>query len=346
MTRTGAATTWDRAWRGPAPARRGGHLAQAQERFEQIDWHWEHRGRIVLGRDLGERLQIAQLQRDGALAHDLGGFRQALRGLEFPLRCDYLRTPFAFGLGLRRDRALHVLRQVDILELDQHHLDAPRLGLRVDHFLNFRVELLALAQQIVELGLAANRSQRRLRKLHRAVQVVAHLGHRPRRIDHAKVKHRADFDRDVVTRDYVLRRNVECHRAQVDSHGALQNRDDEDYSRAAKRVQAAEPEDHRALIFVEHLEAAQQHDRGDYDYDSDSAHHRDSSVHTPPSAPSAVNADRPGSRSQRARLRRGDCRRFFGQHRHFQAAHRHHPRPRAGRDRLIADGPPDFAVDE
>ena len=67
----------------------------------------------MLGRDLGERLQIAQLQRDEALAHDLGGLRQALRGLEFALCRDDLGAPLVFGLGLRRDRALDVLRQVD-----------------------------------------------------------------------------------------------------------------------------------------------------------------------------------------------------------------------------------------
>jgi hypothetical protein len=65
---------------------------------------------------------------------------------------------------------------------------------------------------------------------------------------------------------------------------ALQNRDHEDYSQAAEGIQAAEPEDHRALIFVKHFEAAQQHDRGDHDYDAHSAHHRNSSVRTPPSA--------------------------------------------------------------
>jgi len=105
-----------------------------------------------------------------------------------------------------------------------------------------------------------------------------------RRIDHAKVEHGADLDRDIVARDDVLRRDVERHRAQVDAHRALQNRDDEDYSRAAKRIEASEPEHHCALIFVEHLEAAQQHDRGDHDYYAHSDHHRDSSVHTPPSA--------------------------------------------------------------
>ena len=233
-----AAITWVRVWRRSVQAARRlrRHPTHLQERLEQIDRHRKDRRRIVIGRDFGERLQIAQLQRDRTLAHDLGGLGEALGGLKFTLRGDDLGAPFAFSLGLRRDRALHILRQIDVLELDQHDLDTPRLGLRVDDFLDFGVELFALAQQVVELGLSADRSQRGLRKLHRAVEIVADLGHRARRIDHAKVQHGADLDRDVVARDDVLRRDVEGHRAQIDAHRALEDRDDEDNAGAAKRT--------------------------------------------------------------------------------------------------------------
>jgi len=43
----------------------------------------------------------------------VGRVGQFLRGLEFALRRDHLGAPLALRFGLRRNRALHVLRQVD-----------------------------------------------------------------------------------------------------------------------------------------------------------------------------------------------------------------------------------------
>src|SRR5712692_5193755 len=250
------------------------HLPNPRERLEQIDRQRKDRRRIMLGRDLGERLQIAQLQRDRAVPHDLGRLGQPLRRLEFSLCRDHLGAPLALGLGLRRDRPLHILRQVDILELDQRDLDPPGLRLRVDNLLYLGVELLALAQEIVEFRLAADRSERRLRKLKRRIKIVAHLGHRARRIDHPKVQHRADLDRNVVARDYVLRRDLQRHRAQVDSHLGFENWDYEDYTRPAIGHQPSEPENHRPLIFLQDLESAQEKKHADCDQHADSYWHK------------------------------------------------------------------------
>ena len=46
------------------------------------------------------------------------GVGEALRGLELALGVDHLGAPLALGLGLARHRALHLLRQVDVLDLD------------------------------------------------------------------------------------------------------------------------------------------------------------------------------------------------------------------------------------
>src|SRR5271154_2887905 len=124
----------------------GGRFRKRAERLQQIDRQRKHRRRVVIGRDLLERLQVSKLKRDWTLAHDLGRVREPLRRLEFTFRRDRLGAPLAFRLSLRRDRALHVLRQIDIFQLDQRHLDAPRLGLRIDNFLDARVELVALAE--------------------------------------------------------------------------------------------------------------------------------------------------------------------------------------------------------
>src|SRR5208282_1939170 len=117
---------------------------QLAKGLEQIDREGKHGGRIMLGRDLGERLQVAKLERDRAFAHDFRRLGQALRRLKFALGRDHLGAPFALGLGLRGDRALHVLRQVNVLQLDEYDLDSPRLSMRIDDRLDARVDFVAL----------------------------------------------------------------------------------------------------------------------------------------------------------------------------------------------------------
>src|SRR5208282_570797 len=79
------------------------HLAK---RLEQIDWEGEHGGRIVLGRDLGERLQVAKLERDRAFAHYFRRLGQALRHLKFALGRDHLGAPIARCMSCGRSMFL------------------------------------------------------------------------------------------------------------------------------------------------------------------------------------------------------------------------------------------------
>src|SRR5208282_6073770 len=201
------------------------HLAK---RLEQIDWEGEHGGRIVLGRD-------------------------------------HLGAPFALGLGLRSDRALHVLRQVNVLELDEHDLDSPRLGLGIDDRLDARVDFVALAQELVEFGLPAYGAQRGLRELHGGEQVICHLGDCARRIDHPEVEHRTHLDGHVVLGDYVLRRDVEHYSTQIDPDHPLNQGDHVNYAWAAIPHEPPEAEDYGALVFVKDFDPAQNEDCGDDD---------------------------------------------------------------------------------
>src|SRR5208282_5643707 len=238
------------------------HLAK---RLEQIDWEGEHGGRIVLGRDLGERLQVAKLERDRAFAHYFRRLGQALRRLKFALGRDHLGAPFALGLGLRSDRALHVLRQVNVLELDEHDLDSPRLGLGIDDRLDARVDFVALAQELVEFGLPAYGAQRGLRELHGGEQVICHLGDCARRIDHPEVEHRTHLDGHVVLGDYVLRRDVEHYSTQIDPDHPLNQGDHVNYAWAAIPHEPPEAEDYGALVFVKDFDPAQNKNCGNDD---------------------------------------------------------------------------------
>ena len=74
---------------------RGELLGQLHKRRQQINWKREQDRRIVLRRDLPERLQIAELQRLWLLADDLCGVHEFLGRLELTFRVDDLRAPFA-----------------------------------------------------------------------------------------------------------------------------------------------------------------------------------------------------------------------------------------------------------
>ena len=158
----------DRSRRG-VDARRGG------ERLQHLDRRREDDRRRLRRAELEQRLQVAQLQRDRVRLDHERRVLQPLGGLELALGVDHLRAPLALGLRLARHRALHALRDLDVLDLDDRDLDAPGRGLLVDDPLQDRVDLLALRQQLVELVLAEHRAQRRLRDLRRRDHEVLDL---------------------------------------------------------------------------------------------------------------------------------------------------------------------------
>ena len=103
--------------------------------FQQVDREREDDRRVLVHADVDQRLQVAELERRRVAAEDLGRLGQLLRRLELAVGGDDLRPPLALGLGLARDRPLHLLRQLDVLDLDRAHLHAPGLGLLVDDLL-------------------------------------------------------------------------------------------------------------------------------------------------------------------------------------------------------------------
>src|SRR4051812_46345201 len=226
-------------------------LRRLEQRLEQVDREREDDRRRLARAELEERLQIAQLQRGGVRAHDLRRVEEALGRLELALGVDDLRAALALGLGLAGHRALHPLRDADVLDLDRRDLDPPRVGLLVDDLLEGLVEALALGEQHVEVGLAEHGAQRGLRDLRRRGAVALDLDDRPDRVDDLEVRDRVDLRRDVVAGDEVLRGDVERDRAQVDAHHAVDAGDELDDARPLLAEQAAEAEDDRALVLAQ-----------------------------------------------------------------------------------------------
>src|SRR5262245_15635772 len=101
--------------------------------------------RTPLTCNVEQRGQIAELHRLGNGCQDPGSIEQFLRRLLLALCIDYLGTPSTLGFGLARNRAHHVLVEVDALDLNSGNLDAPGLGLLIEHILDVGVELVTLS---------------------------------------------------------------------------------------------------------------------------------------------------------------------------------------------------------
>ncbi|MNC40922.1 hypothetical protein D3C75_896640 [compost metagenome] len=145
-----------------------------------------------------------------------------------------------------------------MLDLDVGHLDAPGVGLRVEHLLDVGVEPLALGQHVVQLVLAEHRAQGGLRQLAGRRLVVLDLDDRLLRIEHPVVDHRVDLHRDVVTGDHVLGRHIQHDGAQIDAHHLLDAGDEDDQSRSLDLPEAAELEHHPALVLAQDAEHRRQ----------------------------------------------------------------------------------------
>jgi hypothetical protein len=128
-------------------------------------------------------------------------------------------------------------------------------GSVVDHLLQHLAQVLALGEQLIEVGLAQDAAQRRLRLLARGVEEVLHRDHGLLRVHHPEVHNRVHLDRDVVARDHVLRRHVEHHGAQAHPHHAVDRPGHDDEARALRpRQHLAQPEDDTPLVLVQDLD--------------------------------------------------------------------------------------------
>ncbi|KQQ87920.1 hypothetical protein ASF77_14420 [Massilia sp. Leaf139] len=207
--------------------------------FQQARQHLhrqrENNGRGLVAGQRGQGLQVAQLHRALLARQHLGRLHQLFRGLQLSFGVDDLGAPFAFGFGLAGDRAHHRFVEVDVLDLDIGDLDAPSVGLGVEHLLDVDIQALALGQHVVELVFAEHRAQRRLRQLAGRLHEVRHLDDGALGVDDAEVQHGIHLHRHVVARNHILLRHVEHHRAQVDPHHLLQYWDQDDQARPLHR---------------------------------------------------------------------------------------------------------------
>jgi hypothetical protein len=261
-------------WRA-GRSRRGG----VDERLHDVERQREDDGGILLTADLGQRLQIAELQRGRVAGDHVGGVAQPPRGLELALGVDHVRPSLSLRLGAERHRALHLGGYLDVLDLDRRDLDPPRVGVLVDDVLERLVELLALGQQHVEVRLAEHRAQRGLCDLRGGQEIALDLDDRAGCVDHAEVADRVHPGGHVVARDQVLRRDVQRDGAEIDSHHPVDGGDQQDQPGALHAEQATEPEDDGALVLAQDADRrcrkrqhhCQQHADKD-DPNSDDAH--------------------------------------------------------------------------
>jgi hypothetical protein len=112
--------------------------------------------------------------------------------------------PLAFGGGLLLHRRLDRADGVDLLDLDGVDADAPLIGRLVEDVAQAGVDPLAVEENLVELHVADDRPEGRLRERHRRDVVVLNLEDRLRRVDHLGVDDGVDVGRRVVLRDDFL----------------------------------------------------------------------------------------------------------------------------------------------
>ena len=104
----------------------GWHAGDLTSRMDELDrQHGDDRA-VMLDPDFGERLQPPEFKRAGRRADRVGRFETSfVRSFLLAFRSDDAGTLFADRFGFLGDRALHLLWNVDVLDLDRVDLDAP-----------------------------------------------------------------------------------------------------------------------------------------------------------------------------------------------------------------------------
>ncbi len=85
----------------------------------------------------------------GLFRDDLSCIRQLLRGLKLSFGMNNLGPPFPLRLRLLSHSPLHLLWQINVLQLNQNHLNPPRIGLNIKNLLNPAVNPFPLGQKLV-----------------------------------------------------------------------------------------------------------------------------------------------------------------------------------------------------
>src|SRR5260370_21536295 len=130
---------------------------------------------------------------------------------------DDLGASLAFGFGLLGDGALHLFRNVHLLDFNLADFDAPGFGILVENDLQFRIQFVALREDFIQFELPDDAAQRGLGQLRSGVLIILHLRHGQVGVDYPEIANRVDFHRNVVAGDDVLRGNVERFQPHIDA---------------------------------------------------------------------------------------------------------------------------------
>jgi hypothetical protein len=91
----------------------------------------------------------------------------------------------------------------------------------IEDLLQLLIQPFTLRQEVVQLHLPQHAAQRGLRELRRGEVVVLDFDDGPVGIHHTEVDDRVHLDRHVVSRNHILGRHVQHHRAQADADHAI-----------------------------------------------------------------------------------------------------------------------------
>src|SRR5437868_10538466 len=119
----------------------------------QLDGKHGNDRRVVLHPDFTERLETAKLERRGNGADRFGSLRQLQRRFLLALGANDPRAFLADRLGFLGDRALHLLGDVDVLDLDRINLDAPFDRSFAEQLLQSMIDRHPVLQHVVEIAL-------------------------------------------------------------------------------------------------------------------------------------------------------------------------------------------------
>jgi len=123
----------------------------------------------------------------GRLGQFFGCFR-------FTHRVNYLGAPFPLRLGLFGNSPHHVFIQVNVLDFDVGHFDAPGGGLFVQDRLNVCIQRISLGEHIIEFVLSQHRAQRGLGELTGGFEKILHLDNGAFGINYPEINHRIDLN--------------------------------------------------------------------------------------------------------------------------------------------------------
>lgn len=208
-----------------------------------------------VGADFFESLEGADIKPTWRLGEHASSFGDSSGSGFFSFGRNNGSATFAFGFGLLSHGAFHVGREFDVLEFNILDVNAPLVGLGVNDLADLCGDLVAFAENFVEVEIASHVPKSSLGESAGGIRIVGSLKDGFGGVDNAEIDDSVDINSDIVASDNFLLRNVHRSSTNINLNHMVDVGDDDAEARLQNAREFTEAKHNAAFVLIDNTDA-------------------------------------------------------------------------------------------